>query len=531
MAGFIQRITSPSHVEGEPTNTPFEYILRRVRNALPDSTSNELRAHTWQLETLLSDSSPLPRDYRTAFLRQLIDLCSDTEKTTRRNARFTLRCLKGKPEADALITEIREGNTLPGDFYTEEVHRIEQSLSLGSPIPLIDWPLEHEQERVERLIKDRQPSLTHTTDRLDRHAQEAETTGNFLKAAEFYETLEFLVPHGDYRFRRATALLRAGMQDAASALYEEIVLDNPEVALYHSDYGAALAMGGYYDLAVEHLRRAHSIDPTRQFCIVNLASVLISLNRDLEAACLLQSSLRVTNIGLTSEQESGLASILHRCASIAWQEKESQLANELAAIATELDPEDTIGWMLRAMFALSQQDDDLAAQYLDAALRVDPQASDAIAARAEIAARREEYPYAASLYRTLITTGYAIDGRLWNDIGVCFLRTGEIETARDCFTSATESDPSDPMHWTNLAAAKMLLDPAESDQSGVFSLYETALSIDPNYLHALLYYSQCLISWNRIEEAIPLLDRALRIDPENSIARGLVERLEDVLGR
>ena len=102
--------------------------------------------------------------------------------------------------------------------------------------------------------------------------------------------------------------------------------------------------------------------------------------------------------------------------------------------------------------------------------------------------------------------------RINNSLGMCLIRTGEIDEAIACFRTALDLFPDDPRMTTlycNLGLAlsvKGLTDEA-------IEQYHTALAMDPRNVLAHMNMAEALASQGKIDEAITWCNDALAIEP------------------
>jgi tetratricopeptide (TPR) repeat protein len=76
--------------------------------------------------------------------------------------------------------------------------------------------------------------------------------------------------------------------------------------------------------------------------------------------------------------------------------------------------------------------------------------------------------------------------------------------------------------WTNYGVTLQRL----GDLTGAVAAYRSAIGIDPNYLEAWLYQGRVAAEQGELARAIPLLQRALAINPLNADANVELARLE-----
>ncbi len=103
---------------------------------------------------------------------------------------------------------------------------------------------------------------------------------------------------------------------------------------------------------------------------------------------------------------------------------------------------------------------------------------------------------------------------VWTMLGDCYLKYDYFEEAQNAFSHASKLAPDDPASWVDLSKAY-----AKAGDMQVASEYAAkALAVDPAYLDACLLAGYSLLELDRASEAVAVLRRALRRDPENCVA-------------
>lgn len=100
-----------------------------------------------------------------------------------------------------------------------------------------------------------------------------------------------------------------------------------------------------------------------------------------------------------------------------------------------------------------------------------------------------------------------------NSLGLIELDDGKIARARELFTRAAEKDPKAPPIWLNLAEAHR----AAGDADGELRALDSALSIEPYLLPALLKKAQAFERLGRVEDAVRIYRPLLRSVPYESL--------------
>lgn len=98
---------------------------------------------------------------------------------------------------------------------------------------------------------------------------------------------------------------------------------------------------------------------------------------------------------------------------------------------------------------------------------------------------------------------------------------GDYATARARFDTAVRVTPT-ASTWTNYGVTLEKL----GDQQGAARAYRSAMGIDPNYFNAWLYLARVYNLVGDVTQAIPLFNRALEIEPNNSDVNADLAELE-----
>jgi putative PEP-CTERM system TPR-repeat lipoprotein len=106
--------------------------------------------------------------------------------------------------------------------------------------------------------------------------------------------------------------------------------------------------------------------------------------------------------------------------------------------------------------------------------------------------------------------------------GEALLVSGRITDARSAFETAISLDPSHPK--ANLRLASMALDSGDADAASVY--YDRILAGHPDHLDALQAKAQVAIDGHRLDDAVALLEQAIRLHPAVLSPRIRLARIE-----
>jgi tetratricopeptide (TPR) repeat protein len=108
---------------------------------------------------------------------------------------------------------------------------------------------------------------------------------------------------------------------------------------------------------------------------------------------------------------------------------------------------------------------------------------------------------------------------------VTAFNAGDYQTARTRFEASLRATPT-ASGWTNYGVTLEKLGDARSAAAA----YQKAMGVDPNYLNAWLYLARIYSAGGDVQRAVPLLNRALEIDPTNSDVNADLAELEFKIG-
>ena len=104
-----------------------------------------------------------------------------------------------------------------------------------------------------------------------------------------------------------------------------------------------------------------------------------------------------------------------------------------------------------------------------------------------------------------------------------FLASGKPAQARDCYEEAIQLDPSNPVFYSNLAAALTAL----GDYEEAVEASQTAVDLDPDYAKAWSRLGTALKQLGRREEALEAYQQCLLLDPSNDQTLQAVAQLQE----
>jgi len=100
----------------------------------------------------------------------------------------------------------------------------------------------------------------------------------------------------------------------------------------------------------------------------------------------------------------------------------------------------------------------------------------------------------------------------WIDLARSYTRTARYDQASEVFRQATEKDPGNPRLWLEVAYARE----RQKDLPGAEDAARKTLAVDPANTQALNFLGYLFADHNlKLDQAVPLIQKALALDPDN----------------
>jgi len=110
-----------------------------------------------------------------------------------------------------------------------------------------------------------------------------------------------------------------------------------------------------------------------------------------------------------------------------------------------------------------------------------------------------------------------------------YMRDGDCAKAEPEIRRVLDANPRLPL--VNFLNGQCLMDEKHSDWPGAMEAFRAELAIDPNHFESNLYLGDLLREGGQHEEALPFLERARRVRPENLGAEFSLGAVYVALGR
>ncbi len=311
-------------------------------------------------------------------------------------------------------------------------------------------------------------------------------------------------------FAEALAHHRAGRLDAAAALYRAILAQVPNHADCLNLLGVVLHQKGENTQAVELIQCAIQIKPKWPAYHVNLAAAFRGLGRHEEAiphcrlALQLQPDLAEAHLALGQSLQ----------ALKQWAQAEPQFR-----WLRDHRPGDSRGPQTLANCLREQgRTDEALALYREALSRNPNDAAAHLGLGTELLLG-DRNPGAAEPHlrkATELLPGQAI---AWTNYGSCLVMLGKETEALRVFDEGLRLAPNDPGLGINVGQAWLGLGNSQAAEN----CFQAVLSFHADYPGALIGLADIHREADRVEEAIPLYQRALQLDPAGSAYKGLAD--------
>ncbi len=272
-------------------------------------------------------------------------------------------------------------------------------------------------------------------------------------------------------FARAVALHQSGDVEGAVAAYEESLRLGADTPALHSNLGAAYARLGRLDAAIEQYQRALKADAGNVAIRRNLALAFYKAGRLTEAVAELEAILRA------QPGNEAATLLLADCQFRLGQS--SRVVELLRPLAGHASEERAVSYLLgMALIGEGRMDEAQAA--IDRVLRDDSP---------------EAHVFLAAMY----------------------MRDEDCKKALPEIRQALAANPKLPL--VNYLSGKCLASSEPSDWAGAMDAYRAELAVDPNHFEANLLLGDTLREGGRHDEALPFLERARRLRPDDLAAR------------
>lgn len=343
-------------------------------------------------------------------------------------------------------------------------------------------------------------------------------------------------------------LARAGKMASAEACYKQALQKNPGDLEARNGLGGVFAQQGNYKASLAQFDLALKQKADDGVALNGRAMMLLALKRVDEAFDTLERALKVDPDNI--QALSNLALINH-------QNGRDDIAAPLWGRVLELDAADVDAHLGLGEIRMKKGDLDGAyKQHFATVLERDPKNPRALWLAGKAFAQHR--PVDAVPFLEAAAAVAPKDAEVWYDLGLARMGAGEVRLAGQALTQSMELAPEDPRIVLELAKVHMqlrdyeaanahyeaalemkpaaalkasiryhlgILREREGNARKAEDEYRLVLRIEPNHVQAMVNLSALLVEEKRHSEALPVLQKALRLEKDNPAARYNLGRL------
>ena len=279
--------------------------------------------------------------------------------------------------------------------------------------------------------------------------------------------------------------IEQGHYVAAKAQLDKAIELNPKSteAMYLT--GVALEKDGKCEQALKYYRKVHSLDSENLSAVMAATEVLVAMGRIREA------QLNIESYTSISGDEPGIFELAGR---IAMMQKEYRKAAGFFSQASDINYQH-IGYR-----------ESLARAQFKAGL----------------------YPQVIETIETLLDSkDYSAGAWVYTMLGDSYIAASKPYKARNAYYKASELDPENPGVWSNIAKSAIAL----GDMHRAVISARQALQIDDGFLDATILLGYAMIENGQSSAAIKILNRSVSIHPKSSALLCLLGRGYAAIGK
>jgi predicted O-linked N-acetylglucosamine transferase (SPINDLY family) len=338
-------------------------------------------------------------------------------------------------------------------------------------------------------------------------------------------------------FGLGNVALGIGQQDTALEFLKRAVELNPEAVQYQQRLGELYGRLGEVDAGIRHLAHARRLAPGDMGILCSLSGVYANVANWSKVREILQEVVKAPR---------PLAG--HYCLLGMAHQELGELDQALLAFrkASVLDAHYPDAWLSLGHLYLQRLQLDEAAQCLEKLFVLAPQRATTLNLAGDVALARANYREAANFFRegitkaadsatmhaklgiALVMCGDALEaidimehahemgvaeGWILEKLGLLFMTSGKLETARENLEMAVARQPHNLDAWNLLIVVYGKLGESEKARQAA----ETVLEKDPRHTNALINLATWYSTRARNDKALELLQRALEFEPNRPI--------------
>lgn len=329
--------------------------------------------------------------------------------------------------------------------------------------------------------------------------------GNYAAAQAMVDEVIKVNAHDDDAITLRSALeLRRNEPAAAVADLRAVVRDYPGSAAMRRALARAYLANGEPTLAQETLRAGVDAAPTDTALRIDLAQLLLRAKHYDQAVTLLEQTVQQS----PSDTQARVALARAYLAS-----SNFSAARTAAEDLKQLRPDLAAGPYLAALAAQGEHRNDDSAREFEQALKLQPDALDALSGLADLELRRGHPERAIALLQSAVEREPK-SALLMNLLGENYLNAHDYARAAQSFGRAIALDPHWSAPYRDLAIAKL----RANDVAGGIAAYEQGVKAAPENEELVTELALLYTKYGRVDDAIALYDQTYKRNPHLQFA-------------
>lgn len=309
----------------------------------------------------------------------------------------------------------------------------------------------------------------------------------------------------------ANALAEAGRLDEAMPYYEQAVRGAPDFANAYCNWGVALARQGDHLKALEKYDEGRRLGAGEPTYAPSLGEMLERLGDEDTAIAVYNTQFELEGINVSAHVNIGNILVSRGRIDEAVTHYER---------AIEIDAEHRDAHFNLAVVLAAQGKADAAAPHFQKCLELEPGDVEAANQYGFMLARQGRFEEAIGYYQKAVATGHAT-AAVHNNLGNAHAATRQFEDALREYRKSAELDPADKTVHYNCARVLTIL--GRFDEA--VESYKKAIENHPGGAVIHRNYGQLLTRMGRQAEAQKEFEEALRLAPDDTAARALLDAL------
>lgn len=334
--------------------------------------------------------------------------------------------------------------------------------------------------------------------------------GEYARSAEYLRKAKSLFPQEP---ALAVALVESELETGKDAPALEVLQQiSAQTTPLRAQFQLALALAthSHYAEAIPYFESVHKQYPDSYDAGFNLAVCYVETKQFTQAIDLL-TALKSRG-HKTAELDNLLAESYHGT---------GQLQPEIDALreATQLDPQSEDNYLDLAALCIDHDGFDLALEVLNVGLHYRPQSDRLVFQRGIAHAMKNEFDLADKDFQ--LASQLAPDKNLsYVGLGVSYMQTGNVAEAIRALRERIKEKPADAtlQYLLGKALLRSGAHPGDADFAEARRALEASFKLSPDFVPSLVELAKIDLLENRVDPAVPLLEKARSLDPQDNAA-------------